>query len=319
MEGVIGRIALRRAKSVLCRRRRATQVELAHERRAARRKLGSRSFGVDFGEDGGDDGRADGLADAAKQTEQREDHGYALAVARCHGGNLVADDEGAAAEGNEDLAHDDVADAVRFVLATEVDGQTSAEEGERQAEAEAFVFDAAGVAHPQTEDDAPEARADVVDLHHVACFGVVEAVHGLDELVEVLVPAVEAELDGDGNHAGSDDGALPKQLPSDEVGAGAVLLPDGEDGEKHQTDDNHGDESGATVRDTAVSLQAERQEEEHKGRHENQSADDVELVEVVGDGLSHASAARLGDKQALLLRLPFVVFEQESEGSLGIC
>jgi hypothetical protein len=140
----------------------------------------------------------------------------------------------------------------------------------------------------------------------------------LEELVEVLIPAVEAELDGDGDHAGPDDGALPKQLPSDEVGAGAILFPDSKDREEQQTDDNHRNESGAAVGDTAIGLQAEWQEEEHKGRHEDQTADDVELVEIVRNGLGHVSAASLGCEQALLLGLPFVVFEQESEGCLGV-
>jgi hypothetical protein len=150
-------------------------------------------------------------------------------------------------------------------------------------------------------------------------LGVVETVDCLDELVEVQIPAVEAELDGDGDHAGSDDGALPKQLPSNKVGAGAILLPDGEDWEKQHADDNHGDESGTAVTDTSVGLQAERQKEEHKGGHEDQSADDIELVEVVREGLTHVSAASLGCEQALLLRLPFVIFEQESEGGLSTC
>lgn len=253
------------------------------------------------------------MTDAGKEAEHGEDHRDAFAVAGCHCSDLVTDDEGAAAESDEDVSHDEVADVVIAGLATEVDRQACAQECERQTEAEALILDVARVAHPQTEYDAPETRSDVVDLQHVACFGDRQTINDLDELVEVLVPAVEAELDGDCDHDGSDDGALPEKLPADKVGASKILLPKCKDREQQQTDDDHGNEGAAAVGDASIGLQAEWQEEEYESSHEEECTNDVEFMEVVGEGLQSGAPTSPGCEHAQLLCFPLIELEEEAE------
>ena len=75
------------------------------------------------------DGRRNGLAystaDRGEQTDEGEHGGDVLVGRGGHDCHLLADDERAAAEGDEDLAHDYVADAL--IGLPEVDHQADAE------------------------------------------------------------------------------------------------------------------------------------------------------------------------------------------------
>lgn len=82
--------------------------------------------GQRVGPDGPGDGRADTPTDPGEEAHQRVRHGDVLVLARRHGGHLGADDQGAAREGLEDLAHDDVADPAGRVA--EVDHQADSQE-----------------------------------------------------------------------------------------------------------------------------------------------------------------------------------------------
>ncbi|KAF5122485.1 hypothetical protein E5D57_012965 [Metarhizium anisopliae] len=310
--GVVDGVSSRRAHGVRNLGEIAAEVDLVHLVGHVLGNPGAKGFRKGARVNGDGDGVANGATNAGEQVEHSEHHGDAVAVAGGHDGHAVANDNGAAAKRDEDLAHDDVAN-VR-VLAAEMNHQTGAENHERQAEAEDGPLEVLGVLDPEAKDDAPEAGADVVNLRHVAGVAVAEVVHDEDEAVKVEVPRVEAEVGQGGHAAGAQDGPLPKELPPDKVRAGEPLLPGGKDGEQHDAGDDHGDEGGAAVGGAAVADEAEGQQEEDKGGHEDDGADDVELVEIVDDGLERGPAARLVLVDAQALGLLLVELEDDGQG-----
>ena len=156
--------------------------------------------------DGTRDSGTDSAADRREQRDERQHHWDAVAIGGGHDRHVLADDKGAAGDGDEDLAHDGVADGP--IVAAEVDHQARAEHHQRQAEEQARILEVLGVADVDAEDDAPEAGADVVDLRHVAGLCDVEVVHDLHPVVVEEVPAVEAVEEDRGKNAGAEDGAL---------------------------------------------------------------------------------------------------------------
>ena len=138
------------------------------------------------------------------------------------------------------MAHDDVTDV--GILSTEVNHQTSTENLQGKSKEEAGPLEVLGVSDPNTEDDTPEGRSDVVDLGHVTSVGDSQVVDDVNEVVEVQVPRVEAEVQDSSKTASSKDCALLEELPADEVSTGGKSLPGSEGGEEEDTDDDHGDE-----------------------------------------------------------------------------
>lgn len=201
---------------------------------------------------------SNGAPQAREQTDERQHHGDALAVRRRHDSHLLADDQRATTEGNEDLAHDHVADVVR--LAPEMNHQARTQDHERQAEEQTGMLEVLGPAHPETEDNTPETGTHVVDLGHVAGHGGVEVVNDRAEVVEVEIPAVEAEVERCGHDTGAQDCALLQQLVVDEMDAGEPFLPSGEDEEEAEPNDDHCDEGRALVFCATVAGQAEGQQ-----------------------------------------------------------
>lgn len=102
-----------------------------------------------------------------------------------HDGHLLADDEGAAAEGDEDLRHHDEADAV--LRLAELDHEADAEDLKAEHR-HGEIFEAAGPADDEGEDYRPETRADAVDVVDVTGVGYGEVVDGLEVVVECCVP-----------------------------------------------------------------------------------------------------------------------------------
>ena len=88
----------------------------------------------------------------------------------------MAGDEGAAGEGDEDLAHDDVADVA--VRSAEVDHETRAEDVDGY-EQDGDPLVAVGVAQEETDNDTPEARANVVNVGNVPGIRKTKAVDNL--------------------------------------------------------------------------------------------------------------------------------------------
>jgi hypothetical protein len=84
--------------------------------------------------DGGADGLPDGAADGREHVLDGEHDGDVLVGGGGHDGDLLGDDQGAAGEGDEDLAHDDVADV--DVWLAELDHEAGAEDCDGDAEVE---------------------------------------------------------------------------------------------------------------------------------------------------------------------------------------
>jgi len=97
------------------------------------------------------------------------------------------------------------------------------------------------------------------------------------------------------------------------VGAGTPLLPSSEDEEHAKSDHHHGDESGTRVLRAAVLSQTEGQQEYNPRAHKQESADYIELVDIVNDRLHLGPAAveRLPD--AHLNSLPLVELEDTGQ------
>lgn len=78
---------------------------------------------------------------------------------------MLTDNKSSTSKGNEDLAHDDVADVA--LLTAEVDHKTSTKHEKWEAEEKAGPFEMLGGSDVCTKNHTPEAGTDIVDLGHV--------------------------------------------------------------------------------------------------------------------------------------------------------
>lgn len=331
--GVVGRFTRRTAHRVFHLRGVSAIVQLESLRLHVGGELGAQRIGEGVGVDGGSDGVADCTAETVEEAQDREHHGDAFAVRRGHDGHVRADDQRAAAEGDEDLAHDHVADVAVVACTTEMDHEARAEDKEGQAEEETGVFEVFGETDPDTEDDAPEARADVVDLAHVAGHRDREVVHHQAEVVEVQVPAVEAEVGDCRETAGAQHGAFFEEVVADEVHAGTPFLPSSEDEEQAEADNHHGDEASGFVLCAAVLLKTKREEQKNPCGHQEASTNDctvriilkitrkmikrltIKFMDIVNDGLKHRPTTGFPLVKTHLLCLSLVELEDNSQRS----
>ena len=176
--------------------------------------------------DTGAGGLADGAADGVEQVDQRKGQGNTLAVTAGHHGHVLTDDQRTAGEGDEDLAHDQVADAV--VGAAEVDHQTGAEDHQRKTEAQAQVLEVLGLVDVDSDHDGEESGADTVGLHGVAGVDLADVVDGEQEVLEPDIPHREVEVENGGQQTGTGHGAVLEDFIANEVSAGEPLLPNEE-------------------------------------------------------------------------------------------
>lgn len=161
--------------------------ELHRERAVDGGEIGLRLFGEVLAQclrenslpDGGGDGEADAAADAREHALDGDDDGDVLVRDGGHGGGLLTDDDGAAGKGNEDLAHDDVADV--DVGLSELEHQANTENRKGDAEEETDLLELSGATDPETDDERPEAGTDRVDIDHVARLGHVKTGNDLQE------------------------------------------------------------------------------------------------------------------------------------------
>jgi len=113
------------------------------------------------GPDGARHGASDAGADGGGQTEQSEESCDLSVLGDSHDGHLLANDEGSAGEGDEDLTHHNVSDV--DVWLSEMNHQSTAEHLDWQG-APCKPLEAPRPADQDTDDDRPEARADIVDV-----------------------------------------------------------------------------------------------------------------------------------------------------------
>lgn len=98
-----------------------------------------------------------------------------------HNSHFLADDKRAAAEGDEDLAHDDPADAL--VWLAEVDHEADTKDLEAQ-HGHSEPFESTDLANQDGKDDGPEAGADAVDIGNITGVGDRETVDSLEVVVK---------------------------------------------------------------------------------------------------------------------------------------
>ena len=171
------------------------------------------------------------------------------------------------------MTHHHVADIGAAFSTAEVDHQAGPQNDHGECTVQAHGLEAAGVAHDDTDNHRPKARARVVDLAHVAghCNG--ELVVDHTEVEEVVVPAVEAEEQGRGERASTKNRRVFEQLISNEAGVGIELLPDRKDEKEDKSNDQHADKSRRLVFGSAKALEAKWEEDKDKGGDEQDCTD----------------------------------------------
>lgn len=156
---------------------------------------------------------------------------------------------------------------------TEVDHETRSEEDERQSESQTSVLELLGDIDDDTEDGGPQTRADVVDLTDITSRTDRDVIDDHAEVIEVEIPAVVAEEENSRQGAGTQNRPVLEQTVLDEMRPGAVFLPQGKHEEQTEPDDDGGDKRSALVFGTPVGLEAEREEKENEGGHNDQRTD----------------------------------------------
>jgi len=138
------------------------------------------------------DSIANGTADTGEQTDQGQHHRGTLTATGGHDSHILANDQSTSSESDEDLAHNNVANAV--FPTTEVDHQARAKEHQGHTKEQADVLEAPGGPDEEPQKRGPETRANVVDLDHVSSHGNIQVVGDQDKVVQVLIPQIEAEI-----------------------------------------------------------------------------------------------------------------------------
>ena len=266
----------------------------------------------DAGPDRAGDGGADASADAGAQTQHGEHGGDVLVLGYGHHCELLADHERSAGEGDEYLAHHNVADV--DVRLPEVNHEARGQDVQRDSEAQREVLEPHGELDEQADENGEEAGSDAVDVVDVA--GVLDAlvVHDLHVRVVVRVPAVEGDKDGGREAAGTEDGAVEDELEGDEALAREELLVYSKTNQAETANDEHGDDcAGLPGIDLEVGERHGKQKE-HETRADEDDSDHVEFPEVVADLLAQAAVAgRALPDQAGLLRFHLIAEHDPEE------
>lgn len=189
-----------------------------------RRKSLKETFGECTGVDGSRDGRPNGATNTTTQADEREHHRYTFTVRSCHDSHVFTNNQSTTSESNKNLAHDDVVD--RAILATEMNHQAGTQKHKRDAEKETEPLEFLGVSNVYTKNRAPKAGPNVVDLCHVPGQGDIKIIHYHNEVVVVLIPAVERKVQCRGANAGPEDTAVFEKFPANELYSRKVCLPD---------------------------------------------------------------------------------------------
>lgn len=228
------------------------------------------------------------------------------------GGDLLSDDESSTGKGVKDLAHDDVTNV--DVWLTELDHECDTEDGEWDTEVEGDWLVAAGVTDDETDDDGPEAGTDGVDVGDIAGWRQLQVVDNLKHGGEVGVPDVETDEDGSGQHAGTENGSIEKQVVWDVGDWCKEALPEGEEDDHDASNGDHGNDERLPPALSLVGVNAERQEKETKSKDDEEESYEIELDTPVVDGLAEGAAGLLTlDDETGLLGLSLVVEEEEEE------
>ena len=263
--------------------------------------------------DGRRDRPTDCAADAGEHALHGEDDRDVSLRRRGHGGHLLRDDERAARERDEDLAHDDVSDV--DVWLAELDHEADTQDGQRHAEVQRDPLEAAGPTNHDADDERPECGANRVDVANIGSFRYGEVVDDLEERGEVAVPDIEGDEDGARQDARAQDGAVGQEVVRDEGNGCEVLLVQGESDDQDATNDDEADHEGRFPAVSLVRVEGEGKEEKRQASGDEQQADDVEFEKVVFERLCQSALALALWHDAQLLRLAVVPVEEGAQGS----
>ena len=201
--------------------------------------------------------------------------------------NLLANDQGTTGEGNEDLAHDNIANV--DIRLAEVDHQPSAKHGDGNTEVDGDPLEPASVTDGQTDNNGEQARSDAVDLSDVAGLGDGESVDDLEERVEVGVPDVEADEQSGSKNTGAHNGAVREEVIGDEGDGGELGLPDGEDDEEDDAKDEEADDDRGLPLQGLESVHVKSEQEEGQTGGDQKQTNGIELGGVVDKGTGRRS------------------------------
>jgi hypothetical protein len=184
---------------------------------------------------------------------------------------LLGDDQGTAGEGEEDLAHDEVADGL--VGLAEVDHEALAEhvEGHRNPDDPSVTF---SPLDGEADDEEPDSRDDVEDGRDVT--GGLEGLAAVDlqEGGVVRDPAVVGDLVADVKGAGTHDCARAHNFPLQERYGSDELLAEAEGDEAHDAENKHGDDATISPRVSEGLSEVEWKQEQDKAGEEKERAKD---------------------------------------------
>lgn len=186
-------------------------------------------------------------------------------------GDLLDEDQRAAADGEEDLTHAHVADVVAG--GAEVDHQPAGEDVQRDGDPEE-PFEAAGVADAEAAADQPDRVHEVEDGGDVSGLREAGVVDYLQVGGEVVGPAGVGDLVDHVDQAGADDGAVGEEVVWDEGLRGEPALVDHEADQDAESDDHHGDDLGRSPLVFGVAGDVEGGEEEDGAADHEEDADD---------------------------------------------
>lgn len=261
--------------------------------------------------DGAGHGTADAATDAGKHALDGQDDGDLLVSGGRHDGNLLGDDGGAAGEGVEDLHEDDPAETGPGMA--ELNQQADGQDCHGHAKVQGDPLETTGASDGVADRNGEKAGSDAIDATDVARLPDICSQDHLQEGAEIGRPDVILDEQDGGENAGSDDRAVLEKVPWHVLDGGEILLPDDGRTDEDDADDDERDRQRVSPAVLLVRINAEGQEEERESGGEQDEADDVELPEVVDDGLDGGSAALLADDDSLLHRLALIVGEQEVE------
>lgn len=268
-------------------------------------------LGEDSSPHGSSDSITDGATNGGNHGLDGKNSGDISLGRHGHDGHLLADNEDTTTKGDEDLAHDNVADSNTGL--TEVNHETNTENGKRDTEVERLPLETTVESDDDTHDDGNEARAHGVNVGDVGSVsdGLVEDddEHG----VEVVVPDVPGSVDTSNHGVGEEDGAVGDQVPGNKGNGRKVLLPDDKGNDEQATEDEEADSQRRLPGVGLVGVQGKGQEEQDETSADEEDTKDVELDGPVLDRLAEGSAALLARDHAGLLSLSLVVVEESSQ------
>lgn len=158
-------------------------------------------------------------------------------------GQLLDDNEDRSTNRNENLTHDLVSDTLTRV--TEVDHQPLGKDVERNGDIQE-PLEATGLTNGCSDAEQQDTGNHVEGVDNVSGFSNSQIVHDLQEVLEVVVPAVVRKLVGRIQETGADNSAVGEETPIEKRDWGDPLLVETEEEQHGESDHDHGDDVVST-------------------------------------------------------------------------